>query len=211
MPEDVKIAIVDDHPLFREGMHALLESKAHIEVVASYQEANEFLKDLNSLPVDLILMDIDMPELNGVEAAKKAFDIRPKLKIIMLSMHHNYSTVKEAMKTGVNGYLVKTANKEELLNAISLVSKGEDYYSREVSKVIFGSFRAIDDLEDIRFTEREKEVLVLVCKGLLSDEIAEQLFISPHTVESHRRSLLHKTASRNTASLVRFALENKLV
>ncbi len=211
MDREIKIAIVDDHHLFREGMDALLSNEPQIKIVKTYQNAKECLKELSKVDIDLILMDIDMPELNGIEAANQAFQLNKNLKIIMLSMHRNLSTIKEAMKVGVNGYLLKTSNHKELIGAIEMVMQGEDYFVKEIGKVLFGSFKTADNTGEIFLTKREKEILPLVCQGLLTEEIGEKLFISPHTVESHRRNLLNKTGCRNSAALVRFAMENKLV
>lgn len=207
----IKIALVDDHHLFRQGMEAMLGNEPNMEVLSTYDNANNFLKELINLEVNLVLMDIDMPEVNGIEAAKKALELQPTLKIIMLSMHHNFSTIKDAMAAKVNGYLLKTSDQEEVKEAIETVIDGKDYFTKEVKEVLIGSFQSKHSNYVVELTPREKEILALVCKEMSTQEIAEQLFISVHTVETHRRSLLSKTGCKNSVGLVRFAVEHHLL
>ena len=206
----IRIALIDDHLLFRQGLLALLEENKDVVIAAEYDDPVIFLEKLPFLEVDLILMDVDMPKMSGINAAKQAKKKKPELKIIMLSIHDNFSTVKSTIEAGVDGYLLKTSDREEVNRAIQLVIDGKDYFTEKVNKVLLGSFRAPESIGLIELSPREKEILALVCQELTTQEIADQLFISIHTVETHRRSLLHKTGCRNIAGLVKFALKNKL-
>ena len=211
MAKEIKVVIVDDHDLFRQGITSILSNGDEIQVTGAYSGATELLENLEKQEADLILLDVDMPGINGIEAACELKVKYPHLKIIMLSMHQNFSTFKEAMASGVNGYLLKTSDKEEVKNAIRQVMGGEDYFAQKVKDVLLGSFKAPDNVNTVELTPREREVLSLVCQELSTNEIAERLFISSHTVETHRRSLLSKTGCKNSIGLLKFAMENDLI
>jgi DNA-binding NarL/FixJ family response regulator len=207
----IKVAIVDDHRLFRQGLAVMLAAKADIEVVEKYESAVELLKFLPHLEVDLILLDIDMPELDGISAAPKIFEIKPQVKVVILSMHLNSVKIQEAVSANVQGYLLKTANDDEVAEAIKQVMTGKDYFAKEAQEELIQSYKKKDDPAYVELTPREKEILKLVCQEMNSQEIADKLFISVHTAETHRRNLLSKTACKNSVGLVKYAMENGLI
>lgn len=207
----INIAIVDDHQLFNEGLGSLLESFEKICVVGQFNDGIAFLKQLPHPSLNLVLMDIDMPLLNGFETSKKAQAAQPELKIILLSMHNDYRTIDEGLKLGINGFLLKNVSKEELKLAIETVIAGEDYYTDEIKNVIMRGHRSPHMHDAVNLTPREKEILKLITDELSTNEIAEKLFISSNTVETHRKNLLIKTGCKNSVGLALFAKENKLI
>jgi DNA-binding NarL/FixJ family response regulator len=207
----IKIAIVDDHKLFRKGLGVMLAAKTNLHVVEKYESAIDLLKYLPNLEVDLILLDIDMPGLDGISAAPKIFKIKPKVKIIILSMHLSISKIQDAVAANVNGYLLKTVDDDEVAHAIEVVMEGKDFFSKEAQSTLIDSHRREEDPNYIKLTSREKEILKLVCQEMLSQEIAEKLNISVHTTDTHRKNLLSKTGCRNSVGLVKYAIENDLI
>jgi len=217
MRSDIKIIIVDDHPLFREGIKLLIEKEELGEVIAEAENGLVFLDLLERLDPDLVLMDIEMPVMNGLEATIKAKAIRPDLKILVLTMlggQENYSAMIQA---GAVGFVLKTSGKQELENAIKATYGGDCYFSNELLRQIIlntaksKSFSRKSADRDIEFTGRELEVLEYFCKGLTVSEISGKLFRSIKTIEAHRSKLLQKTNTKNTINLVLFAIKNKLV
>lgn len=201
-----KVAIVDDHRLFRQGLAVILASKKSIEVVGKYETAIALLKALPNLEVDLILLDIDMPEMDGITAVPEIFKLSPNVKIVMLSMHLSGDKIQEAVAKNVHGYLLKTSSDDEVAKAIETVMLDKDYFSKEAHEQLVESFRNRDE-EEAELTPREIEILKLVCEEMNSQEIAEKLYISVHTAETHRRNLLSKTGCRNSVGLVKYAME----
>lgn len=171
------------------------------------------LEKLKTLEVDVILVDIQMPRMNGIELTERLRDTRPKLKIIVLTMFGDAAYIKKMLHLGVEGYILKDIGKHELGTAISAVHEGGQYYSPEVTKVMMNKLRGVtqktfDYATDL--TEREKEILFLILKQRTNQEIADELFISPRTVEAHKRNMLSKTDSKNVAGLVIFAIDNEI-
>ena len=196
------------HKLFRQGLAVMLAAKENIEVVAKYESAIELLKNINELEVDLILMDIDMPELDGISATSEVLQARPEVKVVILSMHLNSTKIQEAIAAQVKGYLLKTSSDVEVAEAIDSVMNGKDYFSKEAQAELIESYRRKDDPDYLELTKREIDILKLVCEELNSQEIADQLFISKHTAETHRRNLLSKTGCKNSVGLVKYAIDN---
>ena len=207
----IRVAIVDDHRLFRQGLAVMLAAKEDIEVIAKFESAVALINELASLEVDVILLDIDMPELDGIAALPKIFEIKPEVKISMLSMHLSSSKIQEAAAAQVNGYLLKTSNDEEVIKAIREINQGKDYFAKEAQDELIASYRKKDDPNYVELTPREINILKLVCEECNSQEIAERLFISVHTAETHRRNILSKTGCRNSVGLVKYAMENELI
>lgn len=207
----IKVAIVDDHKLFRQGLGVILASKEDIEVVEKYESAIHLLKYLKHVDVDLLLLDIDMPELDGISAMPRILEEKPDIKVLILSMHLSSKKIQEAVAAGVNGYLLKTSDDDEVAQAIYDVMDGKEYFSKEAHSELINSFRQKDDPRYVELTKREKEILNLVCQEFSSQEIAKQLSISIHTAETHRRNLLHKTDCKNSVGLVKYAIENELI
>ena len=200
----IKVAIVDDHKLFRQGLGVMLVSKENIQVVEKYESAIELLKYLPHLDVDLILLDIDMPELDGIAAMPQILAAKPGIKVIILSMHLSSTKIQEAVAKKVNGYLLKTTDDDEVAKAIQQVMDGNDYFSQEAQATLIDSYRRKDDPDYVELTPREIDILRLVCQELNSQEIGDKLFISKHTAETHRRNLLSKTGCKNSVGLVSY-------
>lgn len=217
MENTTKIIIVDDHQLFREGIKLLIELEGLGKVIAEAENGQIFLEILEELNPDLVLMDIEMPVMNGKIATQKALLIRPNLKILALTMLCEKENYTDMIKAGVMGFVMKTSGKNELENAIKTVIRGESYLSKELLRqIIVDSGRQPVPKEDTevvenKFTDRELEVLGYFSKGLTASEIAEKIFRSVKTVESHRSKLLEKTNTRNTINLVLYAIKNKIV
>jgi len=211
-----KIIIVDDHSLFREGIKLLIENENLGTVIAEAENGQVFLDLLENLNPDLVIMDIEMPVMGGLEAIKKALKIRPDLKILVLTMLNDKTNYTDMIYAGALGFVVKTSGKNEFENAINTIMEGESYFSAELLRQIIvngnGATNAdSSQLKDSAFTEREMDVLSLLCKGYSVPEVADMLFLSSKTIEVHRSTLLKKTKTKNTINLVLYALRNKLV
>jgi len=207
------IAIVDDHKLFREGLKLLLSNLDYVENVYEAGSGLEFLSLMEKTPCEIVLMDIEMPEMNGVEATQKAVELYPDLKIIALSMYGEEMYYYQMLEAGAKGFLLKDSGMENVQEAIETVCDGSSYFSEELLFNILQNMRSNKKIEEITgdLSDRELEILCHVCKGLSNQEIADELCISKRTVDKHRGNLLAKTQSKNTASLVMFAIKNKLI
>jgi len=211
--EKLNIIIVDDHKLFREGLKILLRNLEEVNEIWEAQDGEVFLNMLKTLHPDLVLMDIEMPRVNGVEATIKALETYPELKILALSMYSDEEYFQKMVDAGVCGFLLKNSEFSEVRKAIITVAQGNNYFTEELLYKLVNRFKTkpahIEPV--VALSDRELEVLLLICKGLSNQEIAEKLFISKRTVDHHRASLLTKTSTRNTASLVIYAIKNKMV
>jgi DNA-binding NarL/FixJ family response regulator len=214
----VTIAIADDHILFRKGMIQLIQTFENMKVIVEAENGKTLLERLELLAYGLphvLLLDISMPEMNGIDAFLAIRKKYPGIKTIMLSMHKDESHIITMIKMGVNGYLVKNADPEEVKSAILKVMETEYYFNESTMLTMQkGLFKkkhelTIDYASDL--TDREREVLRLICKELTTAEIAGQLFLSRRTVDGHRNNLLLKTGARNTAGLVLFAVKANIV
>lgn len=213
-----KIIIVDDHSLFREGIKLLIENEGFGEVIAEAENGQVFLDLLENLAPDMVIMDIEMPVMDGLEAAKKALKMRPDLKILVLTMLSEKANYFDMINAGAMGFVLKTSGKQEFEKAINAIMCGESYFSNELLRQIIQNIKTQTpaSVEKIKFeitelTDREKEVLEYLCEGLTVPEIAAMLFLSSKTVETYRSALLKKTNSKNTINLVLFAIKNKIV
>ena len=213
---NIKIAIADDQKLFRKGITALIKSFEHMEVVFEAENGLELLslcENFENTP-DIILLDLSMPEMNGLDALKVLKEKYPLISIIVLTSHELESFILATIQAGANGYLAKNAEPEEVEKAIREVYKNDFYFTLPMLEIMRKGLVKKTNLikldEQDHLTNREKEVLSLICEQLNSSEIAEKLFLSARTVEGHRNNLLLKTKSRNTAGLVLYALKHKL-
>jgi DNA-binding NarL/FixJ family response regulator len=210
-----KIIIVDDHSLFREGIKLLIENEGLGKVIAEAENGQVLLKLLEQHSPDLVIMDIEMPVMNGLVATREALKMKPCLKVLVLTMLNEKANYMDMVDAGAMGFVLKTSGKVELEKAINAIMRGENYVSTELfQKLIFNvnqeaKTKATKDANTL--TQRESEILSMLCKGLSVSEIAEVLFLSPKTIEVHRSALLRKTASKNTINLVLFAIKNKIV
>lgn len=208
------IIIVDDHLIFRQGLTSLITFENIATVIGEASNGLEFIELLTNLKPDLVLMDIDMPRMNGMEATQKALEIYPDLKIIAISMFSDEEYYYKMIDIGVKGFILKSSGIRELEKAIQEVMMGESYFSNELLRKIisnFGHKSTNKKTVDISLTAREIEVLQLICLGLSNIEIAEKLFISAKTVKTHRSNLLEKTKCKNTPGLILYAVKNKIV
>jgi DNA-binding NarL/FixJ family response regulator len=207
------IMIVDDHALFRNGLKLLLSTYSEFKVIAEASNGIEFLNCLDVIPVDIVLLDIDMPEMNGITAAQIALKKFPDLKIVTLSMYGDEDYYYKMVEAGVSGFLLKDSEIDEVYSALCNVIEGKNYFSQELLQNLLRSLKNSSDQpkEISDLSEREIEIIALICQGLSNVEISEKLFLSKRTVEKHRANILEKTNNKNTASLVMFAIKNRIV
>jgi DNA-binding NarL/FixJ family response regulator len=207
------VIIVDDHSLFRNGLKILLTTTGQFKVVAEAENGKEFLDLLTHIQPDIVLMDIDMPVLDGIEATKEALKKYPNLKVITLSMFGEEEYYYKMIEAGVKGFLLKNSDINEVKNALITVYQGGKYFSQELLYNVVKNIRSSHKEQELSeaLSEREIEVLIQICNGLSNNEIADNLHISKRTVDKHRANLLDKTNSKNTAHLVMFAIKNKLI
>lgn len=208
------IIIVDDHLIFRQGLTALISGQNIASVIGEASNGKEYLELLVNLKPDLVLMDIDMPHMNGVEATEKSLALHPELKIIAFTMFSDEDYYYKMIDLGVRGFILKSSGILELQNAIHQVMSGDSYFSNELLRKIInrlGRKSKENTPEKIALTERELEILQHICLGMNNDEIADKLFISTKTVKRHRANLLEKTMCKNTPSLILYAIKNKIV
>ncbi len=210
--EKIRIIIADDHQLFRNGLKLLLNSFSEFEVTGEASNGEEFLKLLQNTPVDIALMDINMPEMDGIEATRKGLKMCPSLNIIALSMYGEDEYYYKMIDAGVKGFLLKDSDISEVREAIITVIKGGSYFSQELLYNVIQKIKLREqETKTAVLSKREKEILLKICEGMSNQEIAETLFISKRTVDKHRANLLGKTNSKNTASLILYAIRNKLI
>lgn len=204
----IDIYIVDDHALFRDGLKLLL---SNLDIIGEIFEANnggEFVAGLKNNPVDIALLDIEMPIMNGIEAARRAREIQPSIKILALSMYSDKNYYLSMIDAGACGFLLKNSNFEEVEKAITDVCDDKSYISIEIlNEILKYPEKASFNVFESELTERETEVLLLICKGLTNNEIADKLVLSKRTVDKHRENLLQKTQSKNTVNLVIYAIK----
>ncbi|MEM9052662.1 MAG: response regulator transcription factor [Bacteroidota bacterium] len=210
--EKHKILIVDDHEMFLDGLKSLLESRPEYEVVFTTSSGYEVLDYLENQTVDLVVSDLSMPIMDGVDLVKQLKAAHPDVKILVLSMHNNRDSVREVLMAEAEGYILKDAGKEELFNAINKILDNGTYYSQLVTSIFLETMKQeVKAKEKINpLTERELKVLQHIIMENSSDQIAENLFISRRTVDTHRINLLRKTKSATVVGLVKFAFENGL-
>jgi len=209
-PEPISILIVDDHPMVIEGLKTLLSDDERVVVKTHFTNGQDTLDFLQKDTTDVILLDVNLPDINGVEMVEKILNIRANIGILGLSTYSEPSIINQMIKNGVKGYLLKNATADELVNAISQVHQGNFYFGSEVQKILADS--VTQESKDLpKLTRREKHILTLIADGKTTNTIAEELFISPLTVETHRRNLMQKLEVSNAASLIKIAVEKKLI
>ena len=210
----IHVFIVDDHKMVIDGMKLLLKDEATIKVVGTALNGEEGLGEIPKQPVDVVLLDINMPGMNGIETCKELLKLNPDLKIVAISMHKESSLIKLMLNNGAKGYVLKNAGQDEVIDAIKTVNEGKMYLDDTVNEIVLnsvlknGSEKVTSPFPTL--SRREKDVLKLILDECTTQEIADKLFISFGTVETHRRNMLIKTGARNTAGLVRTAIEYDL-
>lgn len=210
----IRIALVDDHTLFRRGMKLLLGSHPDFEVVAEAASGEEFLSLLGQVHPDVVFMDYSMPGMNGAQTTERALEIAPELKVITLSMFGDNAYYTRMVESGAKGFLLKDSEFDVVVEAVQTVYEGGSYFSPSLLDSLSNSIKASDMVaidEQDRLSDRELEILVGICRGQSTQEIADSLYISKRTVDKHRANILEKSGCKNSASLVVYAIKNGLV
>ena len=210
----IRIALVDDHSLFRRGLRMLLSTHPDFEVVAEASSGEEFLELLPQAQPDVVFMDYSMPGLNGAQTTEQALKLCPDMKVITLSMFGDNIYYTRMVEAGAKGFLLKDSEFDAVVEAVQSVSEGGSYFSSSLldslsHSIKAGSVAMIDEHD--RLSERELEILVCICQGLSTQEIADKLFISKRTVDKHRANILEKSGCKNSASLVVYAIKNGFI
>lgn len=209
-----KLLLADDHQLFIDGLRSLLDLTDRYEVVGEAHTGKEVLSQLMRTAVDFVLLDVDMPDMDGIETTKHIKKLYPDVKVLAISMDGSYETVKRMLKAGADGYLPKSMGKVELEKALSSVGKGQIYVGQELASVLFHGIanRKLPATQLIQpLTRREKEIVALIVEGFTNEEIADRLSLSKATIDTHRKNAMSKLNCKNTAALVKLVIEKKLL
>lgn len=209
----IRVLIADDHKIIRVGLRGLVELSKDIEVIGEAENGAQVLELLKKASVDVVLMDIDMGNTSGIETTRELKKLYPEVNVVGLTMHEEQGYIVEMMEAGASGYLLKNTGLDELLTAIRTAARGDSYFSQQVSATLLQAITRgkASAVPNTMLTEREIEVLRLITQEYSNGEIAEKLFISIRTVDTHRRNLLEKLQVKNTAGLVKYAMEKGIV
>jgi len=209
---NIQVVLADDHQLFRNGLKILLDAFKEFKVVGEAGNGEELVKIVSNCGCDVILMDIDMPIMDGIEATRRSIEINPDIKVIALSMYGEEEYYYRMVDAGAKGFILKDSDITEVKDAIITVNNGGNYFSQELLYNVIQKIKTRESENKIaNLSKREKEILLKICEGLSNQEIADTLFISKRTVDKHRANLLSKTNSKNTASLILYAIKNKII
>ncbi len=216
LTKKLKAILVDDHVMFRNGLKSILEQENIAEIIGEASNGKEFLDLLENCKPEIVLIDIDMPIMNGIEACEKALEKYPSLNILVLSMYDDYSHYSKLVGLGVKGFITKSSGKTELNNGIYAVGNGDSYFSSDLLRNILIEInkpqkKEIESEDLVHFTRRELEILKLICNGYATNEMAEMLFLSNKTIDNHRSNLLQKAGVKNSVGLVIYAVKNGIV
>jgi len=215
MPQ-IRILLADDHAVVRDGLRALLDRQSDLTVIAEASDGRECVQLAEDLSPDVVIMDVAMPKMNGIEAARRILATRPATAVVMLSMHRDESYVLQSLKAGAKGYLLKDSPREDVLEAIRTVAAGRSFLSRNVSRMLREDYiqqlqsKGLDDSWEL-LTDREREILQLLAEGRQNKEVANFLNISATTVETHRGHILRKLSLHSTADLILYAVRKKII
>jgi len=211
----IKIILADDHELFRDGFGVMLKKQSDIEMIGEAKDGEELIKITRLLKPDVIVTDILMPSMNGIDATKKILEEFPHIGVIALSMFNEDNLIVEMMEAGAQGYLLKNAHKDEIINAIKTVYKGDNFYCKDttvkLAKLLaYSNFMPIRQKNKPIFSEKEIAIIRLICKEYSSQEIAEQLNLSIRTIDSYRKNILKKMNVKNATGIVIYAIKHKI-
>ncbi|MCT1531605.1 response regulator transcription factor [Sphingobacterium daejeonense] len=206
----INIAITDDHPLLSEGLKNILAQETFLNIVGCYPTAEALRNALNNTKIDVLLLDINLSDANGLELIAPLLKNNPELKIIILSVHNEYAVINSAFQEGAHGYIQKNASVTEILLGIQEILKGNKFRCKQ-TQLIVDKKNSIELKSVPKLTRREKEILAVAAMGLTTNQIAEKLFISPHTVESHRKNLIEKFRTSNLSSAIKMAYDYGLI
>ncbi|MBL0742293.1 response regulator [Chryseolinea lacunae] len=209
-PDNINIILCDDHQLIVDGLKRILQEAAPDSILREANDGATLLNLVRDQTPHCIVMDVDMPVMNGLEAARQLSKNYPDVRIVIISMHSEPELSGQALRAGAHAFIIKNAGKDELLKAIQKVMQGERYISESIAADFLQHHHA-GPVDEPRLTVREKEIVNSISRGLTNNEIAEALFISPATVETHRKNILSKLKVKNTAALVRYAFEHKII
>lgn len=214
----IKVALVDDHQIVRDGIKALLENASNIEIVGEADTAKDLLTKLEIIKPNIVIVDISLPDMSGIDLTKAIINSNDSIKVIVLSMHTTQEFIFNAIKSGAKGYLPKNITREELIESIIQVNAGNEYFSQEISEIILKNYlkqvknpERSSGIEEQQLTARESEILKLVAEGYSNQLIADKLFISVRTVESHKNHIMQKLELTTTVELVKYALKNRII
>ncbi|MBC7863788.1 MAG: response regulator transcription factor [Bacteroidia bacterium] len=212
----IKILIADDHQLLIDGIKSLVNSVEGFEVIGEAGDGIKVLEIVKLKKTDIVLMDINMPVMDGIETTKRLRKEHPSIHVLALTMHNEKGMINKMLDAGANGYVLKNTNKEELVEAIRKVASGSQYFSSAITITLLeknsdGSNSKKHSEEKVELTAREKEIIALIAQGFSSREIGEKLFISPRTADKHRTNLIEKLQVKNIADLVYYAMKNGLI
>lgn len=216
--EKIKIILVDDHQIVRDGIKSLLAGAKEIDIIGEASEGNELLNLLKTKKPDVLVMDISMPGMSGIELTKAVKEQFPKIEVLILSMYTQEDFVLNAVSAGAKGYLPKNTTRNELINAIASLHKGKQYFNEAISSILLSSYvntvqkkTNTEETETPTLSAREIEILKLYVEGASNQEIADKLFISIRTVESHKNHMMQKLNIKSIVELVKYAIRNKIV
>jgi len=211
----INVVLADDHQIILDGISNLLDNMPDIEVIGHCSNGVEVLEKLPWIKADVLLLDLDMPKMNGFQCAEQVHKRFPNVKIAILTMHEEKALIEKFIELGVKGYFLKTICKDELIHAIKTIASGGDYFPSDVTKALLKKQSIIPDVTQssllANLTKREIEIIRLVSQGFTNKEIAQELFISPRTADTHRTNIMRKLDLHNVAEIVRFAFQNKLI
>ncbi|MGN6510552.1 MAG: response regulator transcription factor [Chitinophaga sp.] len=216
MKYDIRLAVADDHEIFLDGLALMLSRQEHITLVGQAADGRELVELVNAENPDVVMTDIKMPRMDGITATRMLAQQNPGVRVIALSMFDEEDLIVEMLEAGAKGYLLKNADKQEILDAITSVYEDRVYYCKSTSAKLAGmiaksKFNPYRQKETITFTDREQEIIRLICQQFTAQQIGERIFLSKRTVEGYRTRILEKMNVRNTAGVVMYALKNNLV
>jgi len=215
--DKIKILLADDHLLFRDGIKSLLNDVDNIEIIEEVANGKELLEKLKTSSPDIVIADISMPSMSGIEATRIITEEYPDIKVLILSMHNDEEFILNSIKSGAKGYLPKDTGRDELLKAIYSISNEEEYYNKDISDTILKGIikktksesKLLNKIPNL--TNREIEIIKLVAEGFINKEIADKLYISIRTVDSHKNNIMQKLKLKSTVDLVKYAIKNNLI
>ena len=213
--DKIKLLIADDHQIILDGLKVLLDQVDQFEIVGMATTGEEVLRKVQETEeLDIVILDINMPEKDGIEVTTEIKSSYPEIKILIVTMYNRQEFVKSLMEIGVDGYILKNAGRDELVRAIHSLNKGEPFYSKEITKTVIMSYqkqRVFDNTMDIQISDREKDIIRLISDGLSTQEIGEKLFLSTHTINTHRKNILSKLNVKNSAGVIRYGIQTGIV
>lgn len=205
----IKLYLLDDHQIVIDGLKLMLENTPGMQLIGENTNPEKALAELNTLEPDVLICDVNMPGMTGIELSKTLSNTNTKINILILTMIDSVHTLNELLDSGVKGYVLKNKGREELITAIQTVASGNNFFSAEIMRQVLAAAKSIDKPQ--RLTTREIEIIKLLAKGLSSPDIAEKLFISENTVETHRRNILRKTNTHSTVELINYSRSNHII